>query len=122
MTGAGGSIGSEISKQIVQFNLSQLIILDHSEYLLFTIYKKLEEIITKRVILDQLTNKGTEKSPLMYYESGLFNGVGFDVYPNGQLKYECNFINSFRWCNRSSFTVSAFISCTKYIWQLFSFF
>ena len=50
ITGAGGSIGSEISKQIIYFKIKQLIILDHSEYLLFTIYKKLEELIKKNKI------------------------------------------------------------------------
>ena len=44
-----------------------------------------------RVLNDELTNKGTEESPIMYYEGALFNGVGFDVYEDGQLKYEANF-------------------------------
>ena len=39
----------------------------------------------KRVLVDELTNKGSEDSPLMYYEDGLFTGVGFDIYPDGQL-------------------------------------
>ena len=45
VTGAGGSIGSEISKQIIKFQINELIILDHSEYSLFVIYKKIEEMI-----------------------------------------------------------------------------
>jgi len=52
---------------------------------------KSESIPTKRILLDQLTNKGTEESPLLYYESGLYNGVGFDVYPNGNISIEANF-------------------------------
>ena len=44
-----------------------------------------------RVLLDELTNKGSEKSELMYYESGLFNGIGYDVYSNGKLKSEVNY-------------------------------
>ena len=35
----------------------------------------------KRVLVDELTNKGSEDSPLMYYEGDLYDGVGFDVYP-----------------------------------------
>ena len=46
-----------------------------------------------RVLTDELTNKGTEVSPLMYYEGKLFSGIGFDVYPNGQLYREANFKN-----------------------------
>ena len=29
--------------------------------------------------------------PLMYYEDGLFNGEGYDVYSNGKLKLEWKF-------------------------------
>ena len=44
-----------------------------------------------RVLIDELTNKGTKNSPLMYNEKGLFNGIGFDIHPNGQLKKEVNY-------------------------------
>ena len=44
-----------------------------------------------RVLIDELTNKGTEESPIMYSEKGLFNGIGFDVYKDGQLKFENNY-------------------------------
>ena len=29
-----------------------------------------------RVLNDELTNKGTEESPIMYFEGALFNGLG----------------------------------------------
>jgi antitoxin component YwqK of YwqJK toxin-antitoxin module len=32
----------------------------------------------------------------MYYEGVLFNGIGFDVYKNGQLKGEVNYKNGKR--------------------------
>jgi antitoxin component YwqK of YwqJK toxin-antitoxin module len=44
-----------------------------------------------RVLMDDLTDKGTKQSPTMYYEGALFNGVSFDVYSNGQLKFEANY-------------------------------
>jgi antitoxin component YwqK of YwqJK toxin-antitoxin module/Flp pilus assembly protein TadD len=44
-----------------------------------------------RVLMDDLTDKGTKQSPTMYYEGALFNGVGFNVYSNGQLKKETNY-------------------------------
>jgi antitoxin component YwqK of YwqJK toxin-antitoxin module len=44
----------------------------------------------ERVLMDDLTNKGTVESPIMYFEGALFNGVGFNVYSNGQLKEEGN--------------------------------
>ena len=37
ITGAGGSIGSEISRQCKLFGAKQLILLDHSEYNLYSI-------------------------------------------------------------------------------------
>ena len=45
----------------------------------------------ERVLMDNLTDKGTEDNPTMYFEGALFNGVGFDVYPNGQVRYEANY-------------------------------
>ena len=45
VTGAGGSIGSEISKQIILTKVSKLIIVDHSELNLFNVEKELQNII-----------------------------------------------------------------------------
>lgn len=42
ITGAGGSIGSEISRQVFNFQPSRLIILDHSEYNLYNIDQELQ--------------------------------------------------------------------------------
>ena len=44
-----------------------------------------------RVLIDDLTNKGTKRLPIMYWEKGLFYGVSYDVYRNGQLMYEWNY-------------------------------
>jgi len=53
-----------------------------------------------RVLLDRLINKGSEESAdfepnfcseLMYEWEGLFNGVGYDVFSNGQLRKERNY-------------------------------
>jgi len=44
VTGAGGSIGSELSKQIAQLNPAKLILVDHSEFHLYKLEKTLAPI------------------------------------------------------------------------------
>ena len=43
ITGAGGSIGSELSKQVLSFKPNKLILLDHSEYALYKINQDLKQ-------------------------------------------------------------------------------
>jgi UDP-N-acetylglucosamine 4,6-dehydratase len=56
ITGAGGSIGSEISRQCASFGASELILLDHSEY---NLYHILEELIDIKIIpvMQSVVNK-----------------------------------------------------------------
>lgn len=42
ITGAGGSIGSGLVKKLVHYGFKHLVLLDHSEYLLFTIVHQLD--------------------------------------------------------------------------------
>jgi len=50
VTGAGGSIGSEICRQCIRFGVSELITLDHSEYNLYTISEELSSANTKSIL------------------------------------------------------------------------
>lgn len=56
ITGAGGSIGSEIVRQITQYSPSHLILVDHSEFLLYSIDQELEGI-SKVSLLADIRNK-----------------------------------------------------------------
>jgi len=51
ITGAGGSIGSEISRQCKKFGASKLILLDHSEYNLYAIADELTNSTTNTKIV-----------------------------------------------------------------------
>lgn len=44
VTGAGGSIGSEICRQVVLANPAKIVLLDHSEFALYTIHQQLLEL------------------------------------------------------------------------------
>ncbi len=44
VTGAGGSIGSELCRQIIAFKPSKLLLVDHSEYALYSVYQELKKI------------------------------------------------------------------------------
>ena len=44
ISGAGGSIGSELSKQLIFYSPKKIILLDHSEFNLYSIKEKLEKI------------------------------------------------------------------------------
>lgn len=52
-------------------------------------YKK----VPVRVLSVDLTNKGSEESPIMYNSNKLFSGIAYDVYDTGQLKHEKNYNN-----------------------------
>lgn len=49
VTGAGGSIGSELCRQIIKFSPRELILIDSSEYSLYCIYEELKSIVGIKV-------------------------------------------------------------------------
>jgi len=57
ITGAGGSIGSEIVRQCIKFNAKQLILLDHSEYNLYQIEQEVTHKADISCIMQSVVNR-----------------------------------------------------------------
>ena len=51
VTGSGGSIGSELCRQIIRFKPRTLLLVEISEYALYTIHSELEQITLEIEIL-----------------------------------------------------------------------
>ena len=56
VTGAGGSIGSEISRQIIKLNPKKLILIELSEFALYRISEELKEMNKSIKIIPFLMN------------------------------------------------------------------
>lgn len=57
ITGAGGSIGSELVRQCIKFNAKNLILLDHCEYNLYQIEQEVESQANITCVLQSVVNK-----------------------------------------------------------------
>jgi UDP-N-acetyl-D-glucosamine 4,6-dehydratase len=57
ITGAGGSIGSEIARQCVKFEAKKLILIDHSEYNLYQIEQEISKEIKLVPIMQSVVHK-----------------------------------------------------------------
>jgi FlaA1/EpsC-like NDP-sugar epimerase len=51
VTGAGGSIGSELCRQIIEVHPSKLLLIEHSEFALYAIHQELQEKLGKNNII-----------------------------------------------------------------------
>lgn len=82
ITGAGGSIGSELSRQCIEYGISKLILIDHSE---FNLYSLQEELASRQVsmrfclvnVLDreQLEKLLAEEKPSIVFHAAAYKHV-----------------------------------------------
>ncbi len=113
VTGAGGSIGTELCKQIVNFKPTKLIILDHSEFNLYKINLYLKSYISKKSIdidiisiLGSITEKSLVKEifkkykPNKVYHSAAYKHVNI-VEKNPLISIKNNFFGTLNLMNEA---------------------
>jgi O-antigen biosynthesis protein WbqV len=81
VTGAGGSIGSEVCRQLLALGCSHLTLLDHSEFLLFEINRELSDVTsaaTRRAVLANVRDTdrineivGAERPDIIFHAAAL---------------------------------------------------
>ena len=81
ITGAGGSIGSELSRQCVKFGARHLLLLDHSEYNLYKIEQELEGESITAVLQSVADRKLLEKTFKKFEIDILFHAAAYKHVP-----------------------------------------
>lgn len=71
ITGAGGSIGSEVVRQCLKYNAKKIILIDHSE---FNLYQLMEELKSDKLvpIMQSVLNKDLMNKTLEMYKPEIF--------------------------------------------------
>jgi len=99
VTGAGGSIGSEICRQVIRFKPDKIILVDHSENNLFLILEELDNkfafISTVPVVVD-IRDKQAMKSIFNKYKPDIvFHAAAYKHVPLMQLNPKAAIVNNF---------------------------
>ncbi len=99
VTGAGGSIGSEICRQIIRFKPEKIILVDHSENNLFLILEELDNkfgfISTVPVVVD-IRDKQALRSVFRKYKPDiLFHAAAYKHVPLMQLNPKAAILNNY---------------------------
>jgi len=99
VTGAGGSIGSEICRQIIRFKPEKIILVDHSENNLFLILEELDNkfafVSTVPIVID-IRNKQALKSVFNKYKPDIiFHAAAYKHVPLMQLNPKAAIQNNY---------------------------
>ena len=81
ITGAGGSIGSELSRQVVEFGAKQIILLDHSEFNLYQISEELNDANIISVMLSVKDREALDKIFMQYLPDVVIHAAAYKHVP-----------------------------------------
>ncbi|WP_232223329.1 polysaccharide biosynthesis protein [Francisella frigiditurris] len=81
VTGAGGSIGSEIVRQCIKFEAKQIVLLDHSEFNLYKIADEYEEYNIKSVLCSVSDKSDLEGVYKQYAPDIIFHAAAYKHVP-----------------------------------------
>ena len=81
VTGAGGSIGSEIVRQCVKFKASKIILLDHSEFNLYQIEQEVSSVNIIPVMQSVVNREDIEKTFKQYTPNIVIHAAAYKHVP-----------------------------------------
>ena len=95
ITGAGGSIGSELVRQCIKFEAKTLILLDHSEYNLYQIDQEIEGKIESIPIMQSVSNRDLlQKTFEQYKPQIVLHAAAYKHVPMVEFNKEESIINN----------------------------
>ncbi|MEC8677637.1 MAG: nucleoside-diphosphate sugar epimerase/dehydratase [Candidatus Margulisiibacteriota bacterium] len=98
ITGAGGSIGSEISRQLTQFKPTKIILVDHSEFHLYTILNELNALQFDSTIipvcLDIKSRPSLERLFNDYLPDTIFHSAAYKHVPLMEINADQAILNN----------------------------
>jgi len=99
VTGAGGSIGSEICRQIIRFKPAKLVLIDHSENNLFLILEDLANkyafVSTVPVVIDIRDKQALKSVFKKYIPDIVFHAAAYKHVPLMQLNPKAAILNNY---------------------------
>ena len=95
ITGAGGSIGSEIVRQCIKFDAKQLILLDHSEYNLYQIEQEVGNKADIICVMQSVVNKEQlQKTFEMYKPQIVIHAAAYKHVPMVEANIDQGILNN----------------------------
>ena len=94
ITGAGGSIGSEISRQCEKFGAKKLILLDHSEYNLYSIASEIQKVDTALVMQSVVNREFLDETFKKYKPEIVIHAAAYKHVPLVEANIEEAILNN----------------------------